>query len=451
MRASHRTFEGGVHPLYCKEPTKDKALAGTPVPKVVRIPLVQHIGAPAKAVVKPGDAVKVGQVIAEAGGFVSVPHHASVSGKVRAVKQFPHPFGKKMTAIEIESDGVDEKAEPVHPPADWRSLSREDIVNRIRDAGVVGLGGAAFPTHVKLSPPEGKVIRNLIINGAECEPFLTCDHRFMVEKMEGILEGIRIINKALGTERIYVGIEDNKPDAIELFRSKTSDDENIEIVVCETKYPQGNELHLMKAILDIELPKTKLPLEAGVVVQNVGTAFAVYEAVVEGKPLVERALTISGAGINEPANFMVRIGTLFDDVIALAGGIKPGVGNIGKVIMGGPMMGLAHHRTDVPVIKGASGILLLPELAMEKVVPLACIRCGRCETYCPMKLSAARIGLATEFEDYGMAEELDVIECMECGVCSYVCPSMRPMTQYMRISKAAILDREAKAKASSGN
>ncbi len=450
MEVSPATFKSGIHPSYNKEWTKDKQLVVAPVPKLVRIPLLQHIGAPSEPVVKPGDVVKAGQLIAEAGGFVSVPQHASISGKVKAVKEFPHPFGSKMPAIEIESDGADEKADPIHPPADWNSLKPDDIKARIREAGIVGLGGAAFPTHVKLSPPESKVIRNLIINGAECEPYLTCDHRIMLEMTDEILEGVRILNRALGADKIYIGIEDNKPDAIDLFREKTSGDESITVITCETKYPQGNELHLMKAVLDVELPKTKLPMEAGVVVQNVGTALAVYEAVVKGKPLYERALTITGRGISKPGNFIVRIGTLFEDIIELAGGIKPGIGKIGKIIMGGPMMGLAQHKIDVPVVKGTSGILLMPELDIEKETYLACIRCGRCESFCPMKLPVARIGLAAEFEDYEMAEQLDVIECMECGACSYVCPSARPMTQFMRIGKAAAMEKKAKVEAAGG-
>jgi Na+-translocating ferredoxin:NAD+ oxidoreductase subunit C len=450
LKTTSATFHGGIHPPYNKESTQNRALIVAPVPELVRIPLAQHIGAPARAVVKPGDTVKTGQVIAEAGGFVSVPHHSSISGKVKFIKEFPHPFGGKMPAIEIESDGKDEKVPPMRTPADWRAFSPEDIKNRIKDAGIVGLGGAAFPTHVKLSPPEGKKIRTLLINGAECEPFLTCDHRLMLEKTDEILEGIRIMAYALNVEQIIIGIESNKLDAVEIFRQKTAKDAKIAIVICEAKYPQGSELQLIKAALDIELPKTKLPMEAGVVIQNVGSAFAVYEAAVNGKPLYERALTIAGDGIIQPGNYIIRIGTLFGDIIKTAGGIRQGIGNIGKLIMGGPMMGLAQSTTEVPVIKGTSGILLMPEMKMTKGIPLTCIRCGKCELACPMNLPAARLGLATEFEKYRMAEDLAVMECMECGSCSYVCPSNRPMTQYMRISKAVAIERKAKEKAGSG-
>lgn len=444
------TFPGGIHPPYNKEGTKDKPLVYAPLPEIVRIPLAQHIGAPAKPVVKVGDMVKTGQVIAEAGGFVSVPHHASISGKVKFIKEFPHPFGGKMPSIEIESDGKDEKTIPMQKSPDWRSLSPSEIKNLIKDAGIVGLGGAAFPTHVKLSPPENRTIDTLLINGAECEPFLSCDHRLMLEKTDEILEGILIMSHALGIKKIVIAIEENKSDAVEILRNKTANNGIFNIVICEAKYPQGSELQLMKAALNIELPKSKLPMEAGIIVQNVGTAFAVFEAVVKGKPLYERAVTVAGDGVAKPGNYIIRIGTLFENVINAAGGVKPGVGNIGKLIMGGPMMGLAQSNTDVPVIKGTSGILLFPELNIKKGIPLACIRCGKCEFACPMRLPVARLGLATEFENYKMAEELSVMECMECGSCSYVCPSNRPMTQYMRISKAAAIERRAKEKSAGG-
>ena len=430
-----RTFKRGVHPPYRKQLASDAAIEVMPPPEVVRIPLLQHIGAPAKPIVERGAEVKLGQPITEAGGFVSVPAHSSVSGKVKAIKKFPHPYGRNLTAIEIENNGEDEVHESVVPPENRSALSPKDIVELIRNAGIVGMGGAAFPTHVKLSPPEGKKIHTIIINGAECEPYLTCDYRLMVERPRPVIEGAKIIKNVVGAERIFIGIEDNKSDAIEIMNRETDSEPGIEVVSLETKYPQGSELQLIKAILNVALPKSKLPLEAGVIVQNVGTACAVYELIHEGKPLYERLLTITGEPVKNPKNLLVRIGTPLSEIIKFAGGTT---GRLRKLIMGGPMMGLAQYTDEVPVIKGTSGVLLLGEQDSDLHPELPCIRCARCEMHCPAYIAPSRIARAVRYDNLDLAQNLNIMECIECGSCAYVCPSKIPLVHYIRLGKADI-------------
>jgi len=438
------TFRGGIHPASHKELTDERALDAAVPPELVRIPLLQHIGASSRPLVKKGDAVTLGQTIAEPGGFVSVPQHASVSGTVKAIKEFPHASGRHVTAIEIANDGEDTPADELEPILDWQNASSEALRNRVRDAGLVGLGGAAFPTHVKLTPPEEKPIHTVVLNGAECEPYLTCDYRLMLEAPDAILVGAQIIHRCVGARRIVIGIEDNKPRAIEIMRAKAAGLDDVEVVRLPTKYPQGSELQLMKTALGVELPKSKLPMEAGVVVQNVGTALAIYEAVVAARPLVERALTITGAAVGSPCNLRVRIGTLCGDLIEQAGGMN---GATGRVILGGPMTGVALDTTDVPVMKGTSGIMLIPRSALVDYELNPCIRCSRCEAHCPARLATARIGLAVELDRIEIAERLHVLECIECGCCSYVCPARRPMTQLMRVGKSKVLRERARRRA----
>lgn len=440
------SFKGGVHPSYCKEPTREGKIRNAALPKTVRIPLQQHIGASANPTVELGQHVKTGERIAEAGGYVSAAVHSSVSGKVTAIRPFPHPLGTKMPSIEIESDGWDTISEDSRPVSDPLSLRPEEIVEAVQEAGIVGMGGATFPTHVKLNPPAGKRIHTLILNGAECEPFLTCDFRLMMEKPDEILQGGILLKKAVSAERIIIGIEDNKEEAIENMSRAAAALDGISVEKVEVKYPQGSELQLIRSLTGIELPKSKLPLEAGFVVHNVATSLAVFEAVFEGKPLYERVVTVAGSGVKQPCNLMVRIGTLFSDLLEEAGGVAE---DAAKVIMGGPMMGLAQYTLEVPVIKGTSGILVFrpPEAKVRRA--LACIRCGRCETHCPSGLPTARIGLAVEFGKFDVAGALSVMECIECGCCSYVCPSRRPMTQYMRAGKAEIMRRRKKEQVAS--
>jgi electron transport complex protein RnfC len=438
------TFRGGVHPASHKAPTDERALDSAAPPALVRIPLQQHIGAPSRPLVKKGDAVKLGQTIAESGGFVGVPQHASVSGTVKAVKEFPHASGRPMAAIEIANDGEDAPADELEPILDWHNASPETLRERVHAAGIVGLGGAAFPTHVKLSPPADKPIHTLLVNGAECEPYLTCDYRLMLEAPDAVLVGAAIACRCVGARRIVVGIEDNKPRALEIMHHKAAGLDGVEVAALPTKYPQGSELQLMKSVLDAELPKSKLPTEAGVVVQNVGTALAIYEAVVAARPLVERAVTITGAAVGRPCNLRARIGTLCTELIEQAGGAGAAVG---RVVMGGPMMGLALPTTDVPFMKGTSGLVLMRrnELVDYELDP--CIRCARCETHCPAGLATARIGLSVELGRIEVAERLHVLECIECGCCSYVCPARRPMTQLLRVGKSAVLKERARRRA----
>jgi len=440
-------FKGGVHPPYCKEATRECQIKAAALPKIVRIPLQQHIGAPSNPVVEVGQHVKRGELIAEPGGYVSAAVHASVSGKVTAIRPLPHPLGSKLPTIEIESDSWDTPFEEVSPLTDYHSLGAEHIIDAVHRAGIVGMGGATFPTHVKLKPPKGKTIHTLILNGAECEPYLTCDFRVMIERPDEITQGALLLKKAVSAERVVIGIEANKEEAIEVMSKAAADFPDISVERLEVKYPQGSELQLIKALADVELPKSKLPLEAGFVVQNVITSLAVFEAIAKGKPLYERVVTVAGNGVKEPGNFLVRIGTLFSELLEQAGGI---VDDTAKVIMGGPMTGLAQHTLDLPVIKGTSGILVFRDEEVGISEPLGCIRCGRCETHCPSGLPTARIGLAVEFGKFDIAEALSVMECIECGCCSYVCPSKRPMTHYMRAAKAEIMQERQREKAASG-
>lgn len=429
------TFERGIHPKYNKELSSGKPITEAELPKRIVVPLSQHIGAPAHAEVSIGDEVKKGQVIGTTTGFVSSPVHASISGKVVAVSDFPTPGGKLVPSIVIESDGKDEAVEFKEHP-DYMNLSSDEIRNIIKDAGIVGLGGAAFPTNVKLSPPKEKKIDTVLINGAECEPYLTADHRLMVERPKEVVEGLKILMKTLGVTEGYIGIEENKPDAIEAMKAAASGDPNIEVHALEIKYPQGAEKMLIKAIKGREVPTKGLPMDVGVVVQNVGTALAIYEAVRYGKPLIERVVTVTGNGIKEPANMMVRIGTLFSDIIEQCGGFVDGVV---KVISGGPMMGFAQWTLDVPAVKGTSGILVMSEdeyVASDEYS--ACIRCGSCLDVCPMGLNPSILSILSEKGFYEETKDYNLFDCFECGSCAYVCPAKRPMVQFMRLAKSQV-------------
>lgn len=427
------TFKGGIHPPEKKELAKDSPIRETNVPKRVIIPLSQHSGAPGKPIVSAGQEVKKGELIGEPVGFVSASIHSSVSGKVAAVAEFQGVNGKKATCVVIESDGREEWAGLKDNP-DYMSLSSEELREKIKDAGIVGLGGAAFPTSVKLSPPQEKPIDTVIINGAECEPYLTSDYRLMVEKPREIIEGLKIIMKVLGAEKGFIGIEDNKPEAVEKMREAAANELNIDVCIAEVKYPQGAEKMLIKAVTDREVPPKRLPMDVNVVVQNVGTAFAVYEAARFEKPLIERVITVTGEGINNPSNLMARIGTPVSDLIDECGGFK---GNIKKVISGGPMMGIALGSLDMPVIKGTSGIIAMPE---EEVVHVddynPCIRCGRCIDACPMGLMPNMLSVLSEKSRYDDTREYNVFDCFECGSCTFVCPSKRPIVQQIKLAKS---------------
>ncbi len=429
------TFERGIHPKYKKELSSGKSITRAKLPQRIVVPLSQHIGAPAKCEVKIGDEVKRGQIIGSPSGFVSSPVHSSISGKVIAIADFPTAAGRMVSSVVIESDGKDEAiALKEHP--DYMNLTSDEIKAMIKDAGIVGMGGAAFPTNVKLSPPKEKPIDTVILNGAECEPYLTADHRLMVERPKEVIEGLKIIMKALGVKEGHVGIEENKPDAIEAMKSAASGEPDIIVHSLEIKYPQGAEKMLIKAIKNREVPSKGLPMDVSVVVQNIGTALAIYEAVRYGKPLMERVVTVTGKGIREPKNILVRIGTLLSDVIEQCGGLADGAV---KVISGGPMMGFAQWTLDVPVTKGTSGILVLTEdeyVASDEYFP--CIRCGRCVDVCPIGLNPSMLSILSEKGFYEEAKEYNLFDCFECGSCAYVCPAKRPMVQFMRLAKSQV-------------
>jgi electron transport complex protein RnfC len=379
-----------------------------------------------------GQEVKKGEKIGETGGFVSAPVHATLSGKVTAIGSFPHSLGMDIPSIVIESDGKDEWAAGLKETPDYRLLSPEELKKMVLDAGIVGMGGATFPTHVKLSPPKEKPIDVVILNGAECEPYLTSDHRLMLEKPKEIVEGLRILMRILNVTKGHIGIEANKPDAIEALQKAVAGSSDIAVWPVKVKYPQGAEKMLIKAIANRTVPAGGLPMDCGVVVQNVGTAAAIYDAVRFGRPLIERYVTVTGRGVREPKNFLVRIGTTFAQLIEEAGGLTD---DAAKVIAGGPMMGMSQYNLDVPVIKGTSGILVLPKAEVSTKSYGPCIRCARCIDACPMMLQPSLIGLFVEKGHYEDARDYNVMDCFECGSCTFVCPANRPMVQWVKRAK----------------
>ncbi len=426
------TFPRGIHPHEAKEATKDKALVHLPPPEKVIIPLLQHFGSPAQPLVKKGRDVFLGQKIGEGKSLFSAHVHASVSGKVLAVEDYNHPGGYPVTAITIANDGQDRYPPDRSGAPDPFSLKPEEIRERVKEAAIVGLGGAAFPTAVKLTPPKDKPIDILIINGCECEPMLTADYRLMLENPSDILRGAELARIAAGAKRTIIGIEDNKRLAAEIIR-KNSDHTPAEITLLKTKYPQGAEKNLIYALLRREVPRGGLPFDVGVVVQNVGTAKAIWDAVSAGKPLYERAITVGGPGIREPKNLLVRIGTLFQNAVDFCGGLKD---DANTFIMGGPMMGLAQWTLDIPVIKGTSGIL-----AWHSAFPVAefpCIRCGRCVDHCPTGLEPTQLAKFVQYENWAEAENWGILDCVECGCCQYICPSKIPLVHWMRLGKNKI-------------
>lgn len=430
-----KTFRGGGYPPEVKERTSGKPIRTSHLPKRVVILLHQHTGAPAKPVVEVDEHVKTGQLIGEAQGFISASIHASISGKVVAIEKHLSPLGPDALSVIIESDGKDEWDESIKPNPEYFRLSPAQVRETVGQAGIVGLGGAAFPAKVKLTPPEGKPIDTFILNGAECEPYLTCDHRLMLERTHDLVEGVKIIARTLGVDQSYVAIEANKPDAIAALQKAVYQEPNIEVIVLKVKYPQGAEKQLIKAILDREVPSGGLPLDVGVVVHNVGTTLAISDAVRQRKPLVERALTVTGPGIKEPQNLAARIGTSFGDLIDFCGGFN---GKPGKLIMGGPMMGLAQYTTDVPVVKGTSGILVLRQEDVQTPEERACIRCGKCVEACPMGLLPNDIADFAANDRFGEAQRYGVLDCMECGICAYICPAKRPLVQLIKYVKAEL-------------
>jgi Na+-translocating ferredoxin:NAD+ oxidoreductase subunit C len=427
------TFKGGVHPCDGKQRTQGMAVVPVAPPEKAVIPLAQHIGAPAKPCVAVGDEVLLGQIIAEPGGFVSAKVHASVSGKVAAIEPRPSASGVNGMCIVIENDGEDRPVD-MQGIADWQSAEADTLKQKIAEAGIVGMGGATFPTHVKLSPPKDKPVDAVILNGAECEPMLTADHRLMLERPADVVEGLQIVMKILGASKGLIGIEQNKPDAISAVE-KAVKGTDIQVVPMVVKYPQGAEKQLIDACLSRKIPSGGLPMDVGAVVQNVGTAAAIADAVVRGRPLIERIVTVSGSAVREGGNFKARLGTPVSSLIEAAGGVS---GRIGKLLAGGPMMGFTLHNDQVPVTKGTSGILLLADKDIRKKAPDPCIRCGRCIRACPMRIAPTDIAAYAGAGMVEEAERADALDCIECGTCAYGCPSRIPLVQEIRRGKALI-------------
>ena len=432
-----KTFSrGGVHPPENKL-SDSSGIQILPPPQRVTIPLSQHLGVPAKPVVDRGDPVKTGQIIAKGDGFVSSNIHSSVSGKVLKIDNELDPTGYKRPCIVIDVSG-DEWQENIDQSANLVkevNSDSESIISKIQEAGIVGLGGATFPSHVKLSVPRGKTAEYLIVNGVECEPFLTADHALMLEKGKELMIGIQILKKALKVSKALVGVENNKPDAINHLTNLARNHEGIEVLALKVKYPQGGEKQLIKALLNREVPSGGLPVDVGTVAFNVGTVFAAYEAVQKNKPLFERVVTITGISIRNPSNFRVRIGTPISDLIEAVGGIPD---DTGKIIMGGPMMGKAIGDVTIPVVKGSSGILLIPEALSKRRKIQSCIRCTKCITVCPMGLEPYLLMPLSQKEMFDRLEENKVLDCIECGSCSYICPADRPLLDYIRLGKANV-------------
>ena len=426
-----RTFPGGVHPHDEKHYSASAPISEPPLPAKVTIHLSQHIGSPSTPVVTVGTEVLTGQIIAEASGFVSINQHASISGKVTAIDRFPHPCGTTSLAIQITGDGKDNWVEQ-SDDEDFLQLPAGEIKSRIAAAGICGMGGAGFPTHVKLSPPEDKPIDTVILNGVECEPYLTSDYRLMLEQGSEIISGLKLIMKTVNAKKGIIGIEANKPEAIALMQKLLKGESNLEVVGLKLRYPQGAEKQLIYAATKRKVPAGGLPMAVGVVVQNVGTAFAVYEAVRYRKPLIERVITVTGAPLKTPMNLKARIGTPFSELVEFCGGATIPVG---KIISGGPMMGFALPNLDATMGKGSSGLVLLNEKDADLQEEKNCLRCARCVDVCPMNLLPSRIAVAVKYNDLNMAVEAGLNDCMKCGSCAFVCPAQIRLVQWIDTGK----------------
>ena len=429
------SFRHGVHPPDSKALTAHVALRRMPYADEVVLPLRQHAGKPALPVVRPGDRVQRGDVVAEADGFISSPVHASAAGVVAGIGWWPHPDGSMAQAIRLAVDPFNPQIPRPRLVPHWEGLTPKQVVKAVQDAGIVGLGGAAFPTHVKLLPPEGVRVEALIVNGAECEPYLTTDHRTMVEYPERVHFGIRVMMKALGVARSVIGVERNKPDAIERLIATRPADLDVTILPLTVKYPQGAEKMLIQAVTGREVPSGKLPAHVGVVVQNVGSIATIAEVFETGLPLVERIVTVSGRGVRRPSNLIVPVGTKARDVLAFCGGLTP---DATELVFGGPMMGSAQPDLDAPITKGITGIVVLTRQDTPRPETLPCIRCGHCLEACPVFLNPSQMGLLAQAGRYDDLQALHLADCMLCGSCSYVCPSSIPLSQMFALAKAAL-------------
>ncbi len=435
MDVKKSTFKRGIHPQYNKQYTDKLPIEEMPAPKEVVLPMSMHIGAPCTPVVKPGDYVYMGQLVGKAGAFVSAHIHSSVSGTVKAVEPRLNMNGNSEMCVVIENDFKDDYTTEIdeHDPS---KLSAEDILNLMESAGIVGLGGATFPARVKFAPPKDAVIDYLILNGAECEPYLTSDHALMRENAAEIVEGMEIMRYVLGLKEAYIGIEDNKPDAIEAMKKAAP--EWLNIYSLATKYPQGGEKQLINAITGREVHSGALPASVGCIVSNVGTAYAVYQAVVHGIPCIERVVTVTGSAIKTPKVLRFRIGTEVKDIIDYCGGLTD---DVAKVILGGPMMGFSIYDTAIPAVKGTSGILCLNAADAFIEQPSNCIKCGKCVEVCPMGLMPMYLGAYSEKRSFDKCEEYDALDCIECGCCAFTCPARRPLVAEIRMAKREIINK----------
>lgn len=428
---------GGVHPHDNKQYSVHQPITECPLPQKAIIPLVQHIGALAQPVVEKGQKVKVGELIAKAGGFVSANIHSPFSGTITKIDSTLDAWGMRMPAIFMDVEGDEWLDNIDRTPALVRECQLEGkaIVDKIAEAGIVGLGGACFPTHVKLLPPPGKKAEVLIVNGVECEPYLTCDHQLMLEHGEEIIVGIQILMRALNIQKAIIGIEKNKPDAIKHMQDLASKVLGVEVKPLKLKYPQGGEKQLIDACIGRQVPSGALPIEVGAVVDNVATIYAVYEAVQKNKPLISRVMTVTGKSMTKPGNYSVRFGTPLSDVVALAGGVPE---DTGKIIGGGPMMGRAMNNINMPANKRVSGLLFMPEKESVRVEPENCIRCGKCVSACPMGLEPYLLSKQAQLQMWDEMEQHSVMDCIECGCCLYTCPSHQPLLDYIRMGKAKV-------------
>lgn len=430
-----KTFKGGAHPYDGKKMSRECPIEILNPGDTLVYPLSQHIGAMAKPLVKAGDRVLVGQKIAEKGGFISANIHSSVSGTVKAIEKRLVATGGMVDSIIVENDGMYEEATPIFS-GNPDELSKNEIIKIIEEAGIVGMGGAGFPTNVKLSPKNADIIDSIIVNGAECEPYLTSDYRRMVEQTDKLVKGLKIVLKIFPDAKGYFGIEDNKPEAIEALLKATENEDRIEVVPLKTKYPQGGERSMIYAVTGRKINSKMLPADVGCIVHNVDTIYAIYNAVYNGKPLIERIVTITGDAVSTPKNFQVRIGTSFRELIDAAGGFTT---EPEKIISGGPMMGFSFFNIDVPVVKGSSSLLAFIKDDVSHEEPSACIRCGRCAAACPEHLLPMKLAALAGQNEPEEFKKLGGMECVECGCCSYVCPAKRQVTQSVRSMKKLII------------
>jgi electron transport complex protein RnfC len=435
-------FRHGVHPPDLKELTASVGIRRVPYPREIILPLRQHTGKPAKPIVRPGDHVERGDMVGQADGYISAPVHASAAGTVHGIELWPHPDGSYAPAVRIGVETFSPQAPRQRIIPDWKGLRPEQLIKAVQEAGVVGLGGAAFPTHVKLAPPKDQPIDVLVINGCECEPYLTTDHRTMVEYPERVHLGIRIMMRCLGVGRAVIGIEKNKPDAVAALEATRPPDLDITVRALTVKYPQGAEKMLIKSLLDREVPSGKLPMHVGTVVQNVASVATIAEVFETGLPLIERIVTVTGHGIRHPANLIVPVGMKTRDLLESCGGLTP---DAREVVFGGPMMGAAVANLEAPILKGTTGVVVLTKVDSRPVATHPCIRCGHCVDACPVYLNPQLLGNLAQVERYEEMEQERLADCMLCGCCSFTCPSNIPLSQMFQAAKVALRKHKAVA------